>query len=467
MAQFGGRGKKSGFFDLGEKGEEEVQEMEEFYAIEEKIEAGEINEEYEFDAPMFYDFTRSETDSEVAEAELWFQSAGSCPPSPFAIKLKQRILSIEVCGNTDSGDESEISQELEVSAMDYDERESCSMEDEDDDIAKTKSRSQAKASLWRSSTLMKPTASYLAKHNQYLEVQSRQYLRRVEKLLSVIDDKSSKCSSLVDNNATKRQKLEAGYRSKVAHMKHQVSFVHKTPKKERVSDARNRVTVPKEPELETARRAQQRSSKVKAEPKQDTKLDVRFFKAQPLNRKILEAPPLPKRSTPRVTQVQEFHFRTSERARQNALNKETKLPNYISTSRSEVTDSRRLNSSNVLKEERNDGGHRKKLSGKGGSDVFWNVPMGFKVPAGTRILEEPPTELFNQLSLASNVQPDMKSQSRKPLACNKVSKENIPGSVLLQHKAMDVEKEKLSKKGEKQARGRSVRGKETRPRFSR
>ena len=47
----------------------------EFYA------SDEIDLDYEFDAARFYDFTRSETDSEDREAERWFESAGNYPPS--------------------------------------------------------------------------------------------------------------------------------------------------------------------------------------------------------------------------------------------------------------------------------------------------------------------------------------------------------------------------------------------------
>lgn len=40
-----------------------------------------VDFDYEFDAARFYDFTRSETDSEAREAERWFESSGNYPPS--------------------------------------------------------------------------------------------------------------------------------------------------------------------------------------------------------------------------------------------------------------------------------------------------------------------------------------------------------------------------------------------------
>lgn len=57
------------------------EDKEEFFEINEPVESIEINEDFEFDAPQFYDLSRPETDWEAAEAELWFVSAGNYPPS--------------------------------------------------------------------------------------------------------------------------------------------------------------------------------------------------------------------------------------------------------------------------------------------------------------------------------------------------------------------------------------------------
>lgn len=53
--------------------------MEDF--IEVDFVASEIDLDYEFDAARFFDFTRPESISETDEAEHWFESAGSYPPS--------------------------------------------------------------------------------------------------------------------------------------------------------------------------------------------------------------------------------------------------------------------------------------------------------------------------------------------------------------------------------------------------
>lgn len=53
------------------------------------FEAREIDLDYEFDAARFFDFTREESFPEAREAELWFESAPSYPPS------RQPLLSLK------------------------------------------------------------------------------------------------------------------------------------------------------------------------------------------------------------------------------------------------------------------------------------------------------------------------------------------------------------------------------------
>lgn len=45
------------------------------------FEAHEIDLDYEFEAPRFFDFTRKETWVQTRQAELWFRSARTYPPS--------------------------------------------------------------------------------------------------------------------------------------------------------------------------------------------------------------------------------------------------------------------------------------------------------------------------------------------------------------------------------------------------
>ena len=55
--------------------EEEDMEVEHVFV------AHEIDLDYEFDAARFFDFCRPETPAEAREAESWFETAGSYPPS--------------------------------------------------------------------------------------------------------------------------------------------------------------------------------------------------------------------------------------------------------------------------------------------------------------------------------------------------------------------------------------------------
>jgi len=71
--------------------------------------------------------------------------------------------------------------------------------------ASPKSKTNSPVKSTRSSTLMKPTASHLAKQNK----------PRFQKKLENIDEKGSGSFPVIDNQATKRQKLEAGYLQKV------------------------------------------------------------------------------------------------------------------------------------------------------------------------------------------------------------------------------------------------------------
>ncbi|CBI24499.3 unnamed protein product, partial [Vitis vinifera] len=54
---------------------------------------------------------------------------------------------------------------------------------------------------------------------------------QLRKPLLGIDEKGSNNRSMIENQATKRQKIEGGFLHKVSHLKHQAFLVHKIPKK--------------------------------------------------------------------------------------------------------------------------------------------------------------------------------------------------------------------------------------------
>lgn len=67
---------------MGDMDEEMVDEIAEpFVAVE-------IDLDYEFDAVRYFDFSRDESPAEARQAELWFESAKSYPPSRKCLKTK-------------------------------------------------------------------------------------------------------------------------------------------------------------------------------------------------------------------------------------------------------------------------------------------------------------------------------------------------------------------------------------------
>ncbi|KAL7146454.1 hypothetical protein ABFS83_06G042000 [Erythranthe nasuta] len=280
---------------------------------------------YEFDAPQFYDFTRSEFDSEIDEAERWFDVSGNYPPSPFIVKLNlEKLLYGEVSvisakakySNKKSSNTSDSESQHGVSTS----KKNPKGKSNQDNAPKLKTKSADKPVQPKSSTLMEPTASHLAKQHKVHDKHSGHICTRLQKISAKLEGKSSHSSTILDNSATKRQKLEIGYLRKVAHLKHKYSLLHKSSKK---------VTVPKEPELETMLRAQRRGSKnssVSSETEKQKQKDFNF-KAHPLNKKILQTPSLLQRqkSTPRSPEFQVFNLKTTERAHHHASTKEPRL----------------------------------------------------------------------------------------------------------------------------------------------
>ncbi|XP_059667001.1 protein TPX2-like [Cornus florida] len=396
-------------------------------SIDEFFVDSEIDPDYEFDAARFFDFSRPESHSEADEAERWFESVGSYPPSPLVIKLDWRkvIHAENASASPESKDGDNMNFSSNISDSDMGSEASFvigesnkvltsglpSHNDKAQDTPKAKTKSVAKLFKPRSSTLMKPTASHLAKLSGTREVSSRQLLGRFQKSLVTID-RSSQNLPGVESDATKRQKLESGYLRKVAHLKHQTLLLHKVPRKVGPIEAnsvyrRLKGTVPKEPDLETAHRAQRHGSRNNSKSGELPKSDVYTFKARPLNRKILKAPSLPlhKRRVPQLPEFQVFNLKTSERAVQHLFAK----AQY-------ETSSRRLNTEDAFKQEKCEICHKASPLSK----------KDFKFPLDKR-LQNPPIELFTKLSLKSELKSNALSQP-KPHMSTKGSKENVPGS---------------------------------------
>ncbi|KAK6947671.1 TPX2 central domain [Dillenia turbinata] len=374
---------------MDEEMELEENEVEQFYV------AVEIDLDYDFDAAMYFDFSPEESSANVRQAELWFETAKSYPPSrkpiivvateaPIVVYyessgsgicwsdlcctepafIAKLVLSEEMIENVTTSPKPKDAVSMTGDATDPNNSFMTNFSVEDGkgkefdgldkgtfttmqsgilqkiqnqpqqfvtgltfnnhttkDVSKAKTKPSVKPHFSRSSTLMKPTASQLAKQNQPLKVGDS----RFRAPLVQCNGGRSNNPFGIESQAAKRQKLEGGVLHKVIDLKQSASLVHKIPKKYEIfgknsMHTRLRLTIPREPDLETAHRAQRIRSKDGTEVEQVAST-VHRFKARTLNRKILEAPSLslPKKSTPKLPEFQEFHLRTMKRAMQNAV----------------------------------------------------------------------------------------------------------------------------------------------------
>uniref|UniRef100_M4CNY8 PLAT domain-containing protein n=1 Tax=Brassica campestris TaxID=3711 RepID=M4CNY8_BRACM len=187
--------------------------------------------DFEFDAPRFYDFSKPELDSET---ELWFESAGNYPPSPFSLNLS--------CIFDD--------KHLKIPKPVSDKYNGFIYYNQTANyLPKSTQKSKNKPFLRKNSTLTRPTASLLARQNKPLDIYSVQLLTRCQRSLGKLEGKisSSVILSMPQTQDTKRQKLESGFLRKISRLE-QTPFVHKVPKKRF--------------QLRTSLRAKERSSSV-------------------------------------------------------------------------------------------------------------------------------------------------------------------------------------------------------------
>ncbi|XP_004506281.1 uncharacterized protein [Cicer arietinum] len=352
-----------------------------------------IDVNYEYDAPRFFDFTKQENIFDDCEAEHWFEFAQSYPPSPFLIKLR--------LGN-------HAMKNKQVSTMeDNDSRgdENCNETTQDTLDGKKKSVRKSSSSKSKVFTFMKPTASHLAKLKNPTEVQTPQQFRRNQE----------KNASSIDCQLTKRQKLEAGYLRKGAHLKHQTILTHKKTEEVVPTDvnlaSKPNVTVPKEPNLQTAVRAQRHKTKTNAESSEHAKSSFEVFTSRPSSKKghgSLNNNSISNSETRRNTSVG---------SRQEKCRLNSKLQGKIDD---------------------------KKLSRKGERSVFRNIKVFPLEPNEKRFLDEPPTELFSKLNLTSEAKQTAKSQPKEQ-SISKSLKENRHGSLRQEHEMMNLVKEEIQR----------------------
>ncbi|OIW09828.1 hypothetical protein TanjilG_32266 [Lupinus angustifolius] len=457
--------------------EEDAEETEQFFV------AHEIDLAYEFDAPHFFDFTKPESPSQSQQAQLWFQNAPTYPPSPFVTRLMMtEELSLDSVSDSSNSHHVEYDTSNVADFGDDDEKSSVLLgpkfskkyfENNDSKALGRKIKgmlngilqndamqkvqvptgltvwskkicdslnSKAKSAVRKSSTLMKPTASQLAKQNRPPKSVGSRFPKQLSQ-----NEMNLSISSEVETQAAKRQKLEGGLLCKANDVKQQTNFLHKAPKRaivaaQNFASSKLRLTVPREPDLRTAHRAQRIRSKDVADAEHVT-MAVPRFKARPLNRKILDAPstPIPKRSTPQLPEFQEFHLKTEERAMQQAfatspsslhcndsdkgLDKHAAVsvldikirdlrrpsamsaPKYDGLSFTHNLKSRPLNKT-ILKSKEDIGVINRKQE--------TTEPMESNLYTEKGVQHNPPIELFSKLSLTSKVQPNNGSHLKPP-----------------------------------------------------
>ncbi|CAN6810261.1 unnamed protein product [Brassica oleracea] len=272
----------------------------------------EFDIDFEFDAPRFYDFSKPELDSETEETELWFESAGNYPPSPFSLNLS--------CIFDD--------KHLKIPKPVTDKYNGFIYYNQTaKNVPKSTQKSKTKPFLRKNSTLTRPTASLLARQNKPLDIYSVQLLTRCQRSLGKLESKISPSIllSMPQTQDTKRQKLESGFLRKISRLE-QTPFVHKVPKKV------SKVTVPKEPNLKTAQRATKLRFKASSAPEQVERFSSTMNKTVSAQESSLT-------SLHRSQDFHEFHPRTSLRAKErssNAKNAPTDDPTHSLTSKSVV-----------------------------------------------------------------------------------------------------------------------------------
>ncbi|KAL8171012.1 hypothetical protein V2J09_022816 [Rumex salicifolius] len=455
----------------------------------------EVDLDYEFEASRFFDFTREETEEEACEAENWFESGKSYPPSPFVANLFsiENIFagSVNVSPKAkcpDVADDEEIGEQNENirvfggttqtvlkttqngNLLDYQRLPhgltagSCrglTFYDHFSEHTKNlKTGPAVKPYTPRSSTLMKPTASQLAKQNPRNQV--RVGGSRFQKILP--NASSAPCD--VEIQASKRQKLDGGNLRKdfrnmivyhgsdyVGDLKQPSNLVHKVPKKvgNVPNISRMKITIPMEPDFSTSNRAHK--SRQMSSDKADKVTGRTFtFRARPLNRKILEGPTLPlsKKSTPQVPVFEVFHLKTMERAQQNTSVNTSTLHQPSKAIGEAVAGSlmktvnkvgSRLKAVNSQNEDTSKSGHsfkarpvdKKLFSSRGDLGVFRNtkravtVPKEFDFQTQKRTQQNPLSELFGKLSLAPESGSQFSASSKFPhpsYGCSQGPKEN-------------------------------------------
>uniref|UniRef100_A0A0E0A4H7 TPX2 central domain-containing protein n=1 Tax=Oryza glumipatula TaxID=40148 RepID=A0A0E0A4H7_9ORYZ len=354
----------------------------------------EVDLEYEFDAPRWFDLAEEESPVEAAAAQLWFASAPSYPPSPLIAKMLAEDLGLQSLRSTvdiDAAHCSKSSHECSNGAeqtihrphIPNEGRIPCHQVSANE--RKHGVRTIGKGTIPKGSTLMKPTASQLARQNRQIEVKNS---TQSKKSVGVRSDRSTMSSNDCTYQAAKRQRLERGHLNK---------NVMTSSSDHAIAVTKLKITIPREPELATKLRAER----------------SRILRAVPTNSKQLN-----KQVAQSISMTQASSIRKVVQPSGRNDHQHASVPHRgIGSNVPVCTANRPRHLDNICKtpdECRDDlfkfkarPVDKKILGSKGDIGVFQNakrsttVPKEFKLSTGRKGKQAPLSELFNKLTLTT------------------------------------------------------------------
>ncbi|RLM55119.1 protein TPX2 isoform X1 [Panicum miliaceum] len=367
-----------------------------------------VDLDYEFDAPRWFDLAQEEPPPEAAAAQAWFASAPSCPPSPLIAKMLAEDLGLQAITTIADADvvhcstaspESSSGAEQKIhrvqgrkpfhGASENERRPGC--------------RTTMKGTSLKGSTLMKPTASQLARQNRQVEPKNAM---QIKKPVGVRSERSTISSNDCTYQSAKRQRLENGHLNKAAAATYQHEFIHKNHEKNVMNrnvdrptgPTKLKITIPREPELATKLRAER----------------SRVLRSVPTNSKQLKQQAAPSASTAQQVAsnrkgVQPLRATGHQHASRQHHDVVSNVPACTSNHARHLNnvDKKREDCSDDLFKFKARPLDRKILASKGDVGVLrcakrnTTVPKEFNLSTSRKGNPAPLSELFNKLSLTA------------------------------------------------------------------
>ncbi|CAL5036481.1 unnamed protein product [Urochloa decumbens] len=369
-----------------------------------------VDMDYEFDAPRWFDLAQEEPQLEAAAAQGWFASAPSYPPSPLIAKMFAEDLGLQTVrslADTDvvhcSTASNECSSGVVQKTHRVQGRKPCNGTSENE--RRPGCRTAMKGTSFRGSTLMKPTASQLARQNRQVELKN---VIQSKKSVGVGSERSTVSSNDCTYQSAKRQRLENGHANKAAATTNHHEFIHKNHEKNVMNRNMDnpagrpklKVTIPREPELATKLRAER----------------SRVLRSVPANQKQLNQRDVPSASTAQVASTRKVVQPLRAAGHQHA----SRQHDHVGSNAPACTSNHARHVNNVVKKQEDSRDDlfkfkarpldRKILASKGDAGVSrcakknTTVPKEFNLSTSRKGNPAPLSELFNKLSLTKGAQ---------------------------------------------------------------